>query len=199
MARDEQLEKTTVEKGGGGSANASTEAGTTPSLDKVPQSLPKDNARSLGDASKETIRHSDDILENDSVTAEQAMVDLKSAHLQYLHENDVDHDMQALGPAGAEEVAKLSELQLVDNADGPNNANQMDVDDQEHPTPQLGHIPPPLLPTEPPRAVPPGGDSRATITERGTLSTTIVRSRLSHRARCANSRSRRGGAAKRVR
>jgi midasin len=150
MARDEQLEKTTVEKGGGGSVNASTEAGTTPSLDKVSQSVPNDNARSLGDASKETIRHSDDILENDSVTAEQAMVDLKSAHLQYLHENDVDHDMQALGPAGAEEVAKLSELQLIDDADGSNNANQMDVDDQEDSTPQLGLIPPPPLPFEPP-------------------------------------------------
>lgn len=151
MARDEQLEKTTVEKGGGGSsANASTDAGTTPSLDKAPQSVPNDNARSLGDASKETIRHSDDILENDSITAEQAMVDLKSSHLQYLHENDVDHGMQALGPAGAEEVAKLSELQLIDDADGSNNANQMDVDDQEHPTPQIGLIQPPLLPSEPP-------------------------------------------------
>jgi len=149
MARDEQLEKTTIEKGGGGSANTSTEAGTTPSLDKVPQSVPNDNAHSLGDAFKDTIRHSDDILENDSVTTEQAMVDLKSSHLQYLHENDVDHDMQALGPAGAEEVAKLSELQLIDDADGSNNTNQMDVDDQEHPTPQLGVIPPPLLPSEP--------------------------------------------------
>ena len=145
MARDEQLEKTTVENGG--SANA-TEAGTTPSLDKVPQSVPYDHARSLGDAFKETIRHSEDILENDSV-AERAMMDLKSSHLQYLHENDVDHDMQALGPAGVEEVAKLSELQLIDDADGSNNANQMDVDDQENPTPQLGLIPQPLLPTEP--------------------------------------------------
>ena len=151
MARDEQLEKTTVEKGGGGSANhANTEAGTTPSLDKISQSVPNDNPRSLGDASKETIRHSDEILENNSVTAEQAMVELKSSHLQYLHENDVDHDMQALGPAGAEEVAKLSELQLIDDADGSNNANQMDIDDQEHVTPQHGLIPPPLLPSEHP-------------------------------------------------
>ena len=149
MARDEQLEKTTLEKEGGGSANASTEAGTTPFLDKVPQSAPYDHARSLGDAFKETIRHSDDILENDSV-AEQAMVDLKSSHLQYLHENDIDHDMQALGPAEAEEVAKLSELQLIDDADRSNKAIQMDVDDQEHPAPQLGLISSPLLPTDSP-------------------------------------------------
>ena len=148
MARDEQLEKMTLEKEGGGSANAGTEAGTTPFLDKVPQSAPYDHARSLGDASKETIRHSDDILENDS--AEQANVELKSSHLQYLNENDVDHDMQALGPAEAEEVAKLSELQLIDDADGSNKASQMDVDDQEHPGPQLGLISPPLLPSDPP-------------------------------------------------
>jgi midasin len=151
MARDEKM---TVEKGGGGSANASTEAGTAPCLDKVLQSAPNDNARSLGDASKETIRHSDEILENDSATTEQAMADLKSSHLQYLHENDVDHDMQALGPAGAEEVAKLSELQLKDDADESNNAIQMDVDDQEHPTSQHGLIPPPLHPSEPPERPP---------------------------------------------
>ena len=148
IARDEELERTAVEKGDGGSANASTEAGTTPSLDKVSQNAPYDHARSLGDASKETIRHSDDILESDHSRAEQAMVDPKPSYLQYLHENDVDHEMQALGPAGAEEVAKLSELHLIDDADGSNNANPMDVDDQEHPTPRLGPMPPPLLPSE---------------------------------------------------
>lgn len=151
MARDEKM---AAEKGGGDSANASTEAGTAPCLDRVPQSVPNDNARSLGDASKETIRHSDEILENDSSTVEQTVVDLKSSHLQYLHENDVDHDMQALGPAGAEEVAKLSELQLKDDTDGSNNTIQMDVDDQEHPVPHHGLIPPPLLPSEPPERSP---------------------------------------------
>jgi midasin len=150
IACDEQLEKTAVEKGDGGSANVTTEADTMPSLDKVSQNLPHDHARSLGDAFKETIRRSDDILENDSTAAEQAMADPKLSQLQYLHENDVDHDMQALGPAGAEEVAKLNELHLRDDADGANNADQMDVDDQEHRTPQLGYIPPPSLPSESP-------------------------------------------------
>ena len=148
IARDEELERTAVDKGDGGSANASTEVGTTPSIDKVSQNAPYDHARSLGDASKETVRHSDDILESDYTPPEQAMVDPKPSHMQYLHEDDVDHEMQALGPAGAEEVAKLSELHLKDEADSSNDTNQMDVDDREHPTPQLGHIPPPLLPSE---------------------------------------------------
>jgi len=153
IARDEQLEKTTIEKVDGSNVNASTEAGTTLSLDKVPQSIPHDHARSLGDPSKETIRHSNDILESDSATAEQVIVDLKSSHLQYLHETDVDHNMQALGPAGGEEVAKLSELQLIDDAEGSNDANQMDVDDQEGPTPELGFIPPPLVSESPERSL----------------------------------------------
>jgi midasin len=147
ISREEQLESTAAEKGDGGSANANAEAGTS-SLDKISQNVPYNHARSLGDAFKETIRHSGDILESDYAPAEKAMADPKSSHLQYLHENDVDHDMQALGPAGAEEVAKLSELHLVDDVDGSDNANQMDVDDQEHPTPQLGLVPPPSLPSE---------------------------------------------------
>ena len=148
IARDEHLERTAAEKGDGSGTNAGTEAGTTPSLDKVSQNVSDDHARSLGDAFKETIRHTDDILESDDAPVEQKMVDPKSSHLQYLHENDVDHDMQALGPAGAEEVAKLSELHLIDDVDDSNNANQMDVDDQEHPTPQPRLIPPPLLPSD---------------------------------------------------
>ena len=148
IARDEQLERTATEKGDGGGANAGTEVGTTPSLDKVSQNVSHDHERSLGDAFKETVRHTDDILESDDAPVEQKMVDPKSSHLQYLHENDVDHDMQALGPAGTEEVAKLSELHLIDDADDSNNANQMDVDDQEHPTPQPRLIPPPSLPSD---------------------------------------------------
>ncbi len=146
IAHDERTEITAADKGNSGIVNASAEAGTTPSHENVPHNVPHDHARPLGDAFKETVMHSDGILESDHAPVEQAMPNPETSHLQYLHEDDVDHDMQALGPAGAEEVAKLSELHLVDDARGPNDADQMDVDDQEHPTPQLGFTPPPLLP-----------------------------------------------------
>jgi midasin len=54
--------------------------------------------------------------------------------------------MQALGPAGVEEVAKLRDLRLVEDARGSNEADQMDVDDKEYPTPQLDFISPTLPP-----------------------------------------------------
>jgi midasin len=139
----------TVEKGDSGStsANASAGAGAMPSHENDPQSVAHDCPRSLGDAFKETIRHSDDIMESDHAPAEQAIEDPESSRLQYLHDDDADHNMQALGPAGVE-VAKLSELRLVDGVDDSNNENKMEVDDQEHPTPQLELIQPSLLPSE---------------------------------------------------
>jgi len=149
IARDEKLEMTAADKGDGGVVNAIAEAGTAPSHENVPHNVSPDHGRHLGDAFKETIMHSDGILERDHTPAKQATPNPETSDLQYLHEDDVDHDMQALGPAGAEEVAKLSELHLVDDAHGSDIANQMDVDDQEHPTPQLGSMPPPLLPFPP--------------------------------------------------
>lgn len=140
---------TAANKGDGGAVNASAEAGTAPSRENVPHSASPGHERRLGDAFKETIIHSDGILESDHTPAEKSTPNPETSDLQYLPEDDVDHDMQALGPAGIEEVAKLSELHLVDHAHGSDNANQMDVDDQEHPTPQLGSMPPPLLPFPP--------------------------------------------------
>ena len=143
--RDDHVESDT---GDGGGANVDAKAGTMPSHESVPQYVPHDHPRRLGDAFKDTIRHSDDILEGDHAPAEQATTDPETSQLQYLHEDDADHNMQALGPAGAEEVAKLRELRLIDDIDGPNDVNQMDVDHEEHQNSQLGFLPPPLPPSE---------------------------------------------------
>ena len=149
IAHDEQLERTAAGKGGGGD-NASAEASTSLPLETVPQSMRHDHPRRLGDVLKETIRHPDNILEGDHAPAVEPIADPEMSYLQYLYEDHADHDMQALGPAGSEEVAKLSELRLVDDGDGSKGANEMDVDDQENPTPQLERIPPSLLPSVPP-------------------------------------------------
>jgi midasin len=71
--------------------------------------------------------------------------------MQYLHDDDADHDMQTLGPAGAEEAAKLSELHLADDTGDPNDANQMNVDEQDQQAPRLELTPSFSLPSESPQ------------------------------------------------
>ncbi|KAI9508874.1 midasin nuclear AAA ATPase [Russula earlei] len=164
-ALDEQLERTSTEKGTGSAANVNAETGMMPSRENVPQHVTHGHQRRLGDASEDTIRHSDDILESDHTPAEQAAAGAETSQLEYLHEDDADHNMQALGPAGAEEVAKLSELRLIDDdPNGSNNVNQMDIDDQERHAPEFELLPPSLPPSEFPerggrqdasRAIPP--------------------------------------------
>jgi midasin len=146
--RDEKLERTAAENGNGSTANAnaSAEADATLPRENISHRVSHDHARSLGDAFKETIMCSAGILESDQAPAEHAIPNPETSRLQYLHEDDADHDMQALGPAGVEEVAKLSELRLVEDARGSNEADEMDVDDKEHPTPQLDFISPTLPP-----------------------------------------------------
>jgi midasin len=49
------------------------------------------------------------------------------SQVEYLHPEDADHDMQALGPAGEEQVANLDNLKIVDN-DQIDGTSPMDVD-----------------------------------------------------------------------
>ncbi|KAI0270022.1 midasin [Gloeopeniophorella convolvens] len=148
-AQNQLPEGSAVEEATGSSgANAGTETGLAPSHDSIPGDAPSDHQRSQGDAMKETSQRMDDILESDQTTIEQAMADLQTSQLQYLHDDDVDHEMQALGPAGIEEAAKLSELRLSDDAERNEHADQMDVDDPYPPAsaPDPPHSP--SLPSE---------------------------------------------------
>jgi len=40
---------------------------------------------------------------------------VEASQVEYLRPDDVDHDIQALGPAGEEQVAKLNDLKLIDD------------------------------------------------------------------------------------
>ncbi|KAJ6530392.1 midasin nuclear AAA ATPase [Mycena vulgaris] len=73
--------------------------------------------RSLGDALKEIRQRFDQILDADesNTPREQPMpTDEEASRAEHLRPEDADHDMQALGPAGDEQVAKLNELTLLD-------------------------------------------------------------------------------------
>jgi midasin len=49
------------------------------------------------------------------------------SQVEYMHPEDADHDMQALGPAGAEQVANLDNLKIVES-DQVDETSPMDVD-----------------------------------------------------------------------
>jgi len=87
--------------------------------------------RSLGDTTKEVRQRFDDILNaaETDVPAEQVAGADEASQIEYLKPDDVDHDMQALGPAGEEQMAKLDQLKLVDDVVDPDaDPASMDVD-----------------------------------------------------------------------
>jgi midasin len=86
--------------------------------------------RSLGDALKEVRRNLDQILESGDrlEEAEEQNVDSDDIRqLQYIRPDENDEAMQALGAAGDEQAAKLSDLKLIDE-EQPEEAVPMDVD-----------------------------------------------------------------------
>jgi midasin len=66
---------------------------------------------------KEIRQRFDQILDadqNDGPREQPLPTDEEASRAEYLRPEDADHDMQALGPAGEEQVAKLNELTLLD-------------------------------------------------------------------------------------
>ncbi|KAJ7625290.1 midasin nuclear AAA ATPase [Mycena polygramma] len=87
--------------------------------------------RSLGDALKEIRQRFDQILDADESEAprQQPMpTDEEASRAEYLRPDDADHDMQALGPAGEEQVAKLNELTLIDAEQESDKPAPMEID-----------------------------------------------------------------------
>ncbi|KAJ6585296.1 midasin nuclear AAA ATPase [Mycena capillaripes] len=87
--------------------------------------------RSLGDALKEIRQRFDQILdadESDNPRAQPMPTDEEASGAEYLRPEDADHDMQALGPAGEEQVAKLNELTLIDPEQESDKHAPMDID-----------------------------------------------------------------------
>lgn len=100
--------------------------------------------RKLGDVMREVVQNFEEIL-GGNPEVEQGPVDTSApSQLEYLQHDESIDDMQALGPAGQEEVAKLRELRLAEN-DGedrdPGDASLMDIDEDLHVEPP-GALPP---------------------------------------------------------
>jgi len=73
--------------------------------------------RSLGDVLKEIHQRFDKMLEANAETIRQQIGESsRASQLEYLRPDDTDHEMQALGPAGEEQVAHLEQLNIVDDA-----------------------------------------------------------------------------------
>ena len=86
--------------------------------------------RSIGDALKEIRHRFEDILspQQPDAPVENKEESASQSQIQYIQPEDVDHDMQALGPAGEEQTAKLNELTLIDDEITSNDGRAMDVD-----------------------------------------------------------------------
>jgi midasin len=87
---------------------------------------------------KEIRKHFNDILEahDQKLSAPQPMQPADQTQLEYVRP-DEDADMEALGPAGEEEAARLNDLKLVDDDKSVEQGDTiMDVDETEAPTVQ---------------------------------------------------------------
>ncbi|PBK75109.1 midasin [Armillaria solidipes] len=89
-----------------------------------------DPMRSIGDALKEVKQQFNDILNSDQNDApqEKPINSEGTQQLEYLHPDDEDQEMQALGPAGEEQSAKLNELKLLDDEMHGDIETPVDVD-----------------------------------------------------------------------
>ncbi|KAF8630919.1 hypothetical protein AX17_005277 [Amanita inopinata Kibby_2008] len=90
--------------------------------------------RSLGDALKEIRQRLDEILGGEQRDiAQEKIADANApSQVEYLHPDDTDHEMQALGPAKDEQVMKLNDLKLIDDDTSQDGILPMDVDDLRH-------------------------------------------------------------------
>ncbi|KAF9533063.1 hypothetical protein CPB83DRAFT_903057 [Crepidotus variabilis] len=89
--------------------------------------------RSLGDTLQQIRQQFDEILNsrNEDVTTERIGDTSLPSQLEYLQPEDQDHDMQALGPSGEEQVAKLEQLNLIDDElQAEEQVAPMEVDEQ---------------------------------------------------------------------
>src|SRR5882762_10420368 len=98
-----------------GSATNGTQQGSAPSQPN-PQ-LSNNPLRSLGDALSEIRQRFDEILDSQDLPGsprEYQNDTAEASQVEYLRPEDVDHGVEALGPAGEEQVAKLNDLKLID-------------------------------------------------------------------------------------
>ncbi|OSD02514.1 midasin [Trametes coccinea BRFM310] len=133
-----------VDEGKDTSGSARSRQGAAPSQMKS-QPLQNNPLRSIGDALREISQRFDEILEGEGPQERTEEMDTSGApQLEYLRpEEDKGADeMQALGPAQQEDVAKLNELKFLDQEAPPvEDVQPMDEDPPEL-APEPSHRPP---------------------------------------------------------
>ncbi|RPD62626.1 midasin [Lentinus tigrinus ALCF2SS1-7] len=106
-----------VEEGKEGTGSARSRQGAAPSQAK-PQPLQHNPLRSLGDALREISQRIDEILESEGAQSRpEPQADTSGpSQMEYLRPEDDkgEDEMQALGPAQQEDVAKLNDLKFLD-------------------------------------------------------------------------------------
>jgi midasin len=133
-ANSTQLSDTREGNDGAGNSSATVPAPSSNS-EPSPAADPLNPIRSLGDALKEFRRRLEQIQERSS--AESSPLPragdntTEPSNIEYLADDEEDYDMQALGPAGEEEVSKLRDLK-IDYSEAPADTEFMDVDDAEN-------------------------------------------------------------------
>ena len=120
-----------------GDATGTQRTGAQSAAQARSQSEMPNPLRSLGDALKEVAQRVSEILDNmdgPDLPAPTPTEDKTAAQLEYAKEDDAQTDMQALGPAHQDEVAKLRDLNIVDDGQeqtGIQDGDDMQVDEPE--------------------------------------------------------------------
>ncbi|KAF9013326.1 hypothetical protein BDQ17DRAFT_1419481 [Cyathus striatus] len=113
-----------------GSADG-TEQGQATSRDDQP-SITANPIRNLGDTLKEIRQRFDEILGStpNDIPRENTGQSESQGQVEYLQPEDIDSEMQALGPASDDQVAKLDQLNLIDDEISADTTAVMDIDER---------------------------------------------------------------------
>ncbi|KZV73642.1 hypothetical protein PENSPDRAFT_268056 [Peniophora sp. CONT] len=145
---DQQQDEAT----GVGALKSGPQQGTSTSQESRSTDMQSNPLRSLGDAVQEIRQRFDDILNSAAEdTAPPKLADVSEpSQLEYLRPDDDDQNMQALGPAGAEEAARLQDLKLIDDeADElQDDVAPMDIDEPAAPDTAEPHPSSAALPSQ---------------------------------------------------
>ncbi|CDO69902.1 hypothetical protein BN946_scf184884.g61 [Trametes cinnabarina] len=133
-----------VDEGKDHNGSARSHQGAVPSQMKS-QPLQNNPLRSLGDALREISQRFDEILESEGPQERTEQMDTSGApQLEYIRpeEDTGAEEMQALGPAQQEDVAKLNELKFLDEETQPTEDLQPMEEDAPESAPEPSSRPP---------------------------------------------------------
>ncbi|KAF9454871.1 midasin [Macrolepiota fuliginosa MF-IS2] len=128
----EQPSDPTSDDGQGNAMSGIQEGQNQSSAEQRTQANP---LRNLGDTLKEIKQHFDEILNSETTDQHKQSVGPSEVppQLEYAQQDEEDQDMQALGPAGEEQVAKLDDLKFAEDNTQHDPSFAMDIDETMHP------------------------------------------------------------------